>query len=150
MSRTKLPDGIARDELLNWVEKLHIHLNRYSQWIGIENVFQMVRAESDPLSQERMARIIEKADSDPLCRFSNSRFGDGLVRDNDLYCYVYTRLNSELSDLTHDTKSGFDVYRRILREMDPTSEATEHNLKQALSNLVYHFGKSKASRSLCL
>lgn len=50
---------------------------------------------------------------------------DGLNKFKDLYAYLFRRLNQKMKLAAAGTGSGFEVFRRIVREEDPATESTE-------------------------
>lgn len=44
-------------------------------------------------------------------------------KDKELYAYLFIRLNKRMTAIVTGTDSGFDIFRRIVREEDPVSES---------------------------
>ena len=47
------------------------------------------------------------------------------------------KLNKKLKALVAGTKSGFETFRRIMREEDPVTESTEYSLRFAFQQMVF-------------
>ena len=136
----KLGEGITKVDFDNWIDELYVHIDMADGWEGVSHLLKEVRLQKVDLTEETMLQLIDKvgqADND----FSSASF-DYKPRDRDLYAYLLRKLNKKLKVLVAGTKSGFELFRRIMREEDPVTESTEYSLRFAFQQLVYQKSSS--------
>ena len=68
------------------------------------------------LSMDKVTEIIDKVRASCV-EFDKKDF-NCYLRDKELYAYLLKRLNKKLKAITANTKRGFGVFRRILREVE--------------------------------
>ena len=131
----KIPENICRADFDNWVEELYVHVDRVDGWAGMSNLLKEVRMQQVDLTDETMLKIVDRvhnADND----FDMSNF-NFRARDKDLYAYLLRKLNRKLKALVAGVRSGFEIFRRIMREEDPVTESTEYSLRFAFQQMVF-------------
>ena len=131
----KLPDGVTKADFDNWVEEFFVHIDRVDGWRGMSSLLKEVRLCKQDITDQLMDDMVEKvhnADNE----FNKITF-DMKARDKDLYAYLLRKLNKKLKALVASTRSGFEVFRRIMREEAPVTESTEYSLRFAFQQMVF-------------
>ena len=131
----RLPESVSKADFENWVEELYVHIDRANGCAGMSSLLKEVRLHKTDLTEEALMKIVDKvhdADND-----FDRAFFDYRARDKDLYAYLLRKLNKKLKALVAGTKSGFETFRRIMREEDPVTESTEYSLRFAFQQMVF-------------
>ena len=131
----KLPEVITKVEFDNWVEELYVHIDRANGCTGMSSLLKEIRLCTTSLTEDTMNDIIDKT-HDAKNDFDKFSF-DYRARDKDLYAYLLRKLNKKLKALVAGTRSGFEMFRRIMREEDPVTESTEYSLRFAFQQMVF-------------
>ena len=66
----------------------------------------------------------------------DARDFDTKARGQELYKYLFPRLNNKLKGLVSNTKDGFEVLRRVVREHDPVTDNTKVALRARFTQLA--------------
>ena len=56
-----LTDNITREEFVNWVQALEIHLNTFPAWVGSETLMEKMRSCDEEITMEKLAELVEEA-----------------------------------------------------------------------------------------
>lgn len=104
-------------DFINWVEELYVHLEGVDGRTGFPAVPTEIRTENPSLTEENIIDCAERAHekNDGLSKYDM----DLEVRETELYAYLCRRLSNNMNSTAIGTSSGFDVFRRIVREEDP-------------------------------
>ena len=131
----KLHDDIVKGDFTDWVEELYVHLDSLPDWKGTSELLKVIRFDPVELTEESLKKhVLETHHKDNI--FDMLKF-DTMARDRDLYAYLLRKLNKKLKGMVAGTKSGFEVFRIIVREEDPVTTSTEYNLRFAFQQLVF-------------
>ena len=131
----KLPESVSKTDFDNWVDEFYVHIDRVEGWTGMSCLLKEIRLCKQDLNEELLGQIADKVDS--ADNDFNMLSMDLKTKDRDLYAYLLKKLNKKLKSLVASTRSGFEVFRRIMREEDPVTESTEYSLRFAFQQMVF-------------
>ena len=123
----KLEETANQADFVRWVEELYIHLENIG-WKGISAVLKRIRKEDDPVIGMPES-IIDEVHSDETNIFDKEKLNPKTI-DDELYSYIIRKLNNKLKGLVTGITSGFEVFRVVVREMDPITKSTKKGLLQ--------------------
>ena len=135
-----MPENITRADFCFWIENLYLHLENFKEWKGVTHFLKELRKEKEDLDDISIRNCLINAENNSSHEFNKGLF-DEKIKDKELYSYLYPKLNTRQKALIIDTKSGFETYRRIVREDDPIGDNTAYALEYEFQD--YAFTKAK-------
>ena len=84
-----------------------------------------------------MGGLLQEVHDDDTNNFNHEKF-DIKAKDGILYTYIIKKLNKTLRGLVNGTKSGFEVFRLVVREQDPITGTTKHGLMFQYQEKAYN------------
>ena len=120
----KLSERLSHADFTNWVEELYMHIEGTTGWSHSAPVPKMVRKEKTPITEDSTKKVLSTIHDDTSNDFDETDF-ETKVRSQELYKFLFPRLNNKLKGLVSNTKGGFEVLRRVVREHDPVTDNTK-------------------------
>ena len=131
----KLEESFTHADFTNWVEELYMHIEGTTGWSHSTPLLKMVRKEKAPITEESLIIMLNNIHDDRSNDFDARDF-DTKARGQELYKYLFPRLNNKLKGLVSNTKDGFEVLRRVVREHDPVTDNTKVALRARFTQLA--------------
>eukprot|EP00974_Lingulodinium_polyedra_P021370 2063618-Lingulodinium_polyedra.AAC.1 len=117
----RLPDDVSKADFDNWVEELYVHLERVDGWMGIASLLRELRHEKYDLTEDSLDKLMDRVHSNAENGFSRVGF-DHEAKDRELYAYLLKKAR-KLKTVMAGARSGFETFRRFVREEDPVTES---------------------------
>ena len=112
-----------------------MHIEGATGWSHSARVRKIVRKEKTPITEYSMKKVLSTIHDDTSNDVDETDF-EIKVRSQELYKFLFPRLNNKFKGLVSNTKDGFEVLRRVVREHDPVTDNTKVALRARFTQLA--------------
>ena len=142
----KLEESASQADFKRWVEELYLHLET-SGWTGVTELLKRVRTEEKSIA-DMPDTIIKEVHRSTSGNFNKTK-AEVQAMDVELHGYLIRKLNNKLKGLVDGVKSGFEVFRLIMQEIEPITKSTKGGLlMQFMAKNKTKCANLEASRNL--